>query len=497
MEERFLTLGVMFWEAVVVSELDIMFYTRGSEDDFNRWADVTGDSGWSWNSILPYFLKGSQNEKWTPPADHHDTTGEFNPVFHSTTGLTETSLPGFSLSIDSRVLQTTQVFPNEFPFNEDYNGGKPIGLGWVQSTIGNGTRSSSATSYLSTPFISRRNLDVVLNVRVTRVLQTQSNGTLSIRTIEVLNGSQRQNFTATKEVILSAGSIGTPGILLHSGIGDETVLKPLGISPVLNLPSVGRNLTDQPLSTIAWTSSSTDPFEPPILENNATLLSQSLQQWMTTRTGPLASQALNHVAWKRLDNTSILSQFGDPSAGPNTPHLEFIFTNGGGADFPSGHFVGGGFIVVTPTSRGSVTISSNNPLDAPTIDPAFLSTEFDILAFREALLTTVAFFSTQPWKDFILSPVQPFPNISDINSIDSLLKESAESSFHPVGTAAMSATNAQFGVVNPDLRVKNVEGLRIIDASIMPFITSAHTQAPVYAIAERGSDLIKAFWNVL
>lgn len=170
-----------------------------------------------------------------------------------------------------------------------------------------------------------------------------------------------------------------------------------------------------------------------------------------------------------------------------------MIQSGGGALLPLGHFLLGGAVIVSPTSReyptnskpthilseyaytiyhhfsgGSVTISSNNPLDAPIIDPAFLTTQFDIQALRQAVRNSFAFFSAPAWSGFRGDPVPPFnPDVSSDDSIDEFLQQTSQTSFHPVGTAAMSATNAPFGVVNPDLRVKGVVGLRVVDASIM------------------------------
>lgn len=206
-------------------------------------------------------------------------------------------------------------------------------------------------------------------------------------------------------MILSAGSIGTPNILLHSGIGDANELGPLGISSVLNLPSVGKNLSDHPFAILGWTSASTDPLDPYVLE--VTLLSQSLQQWMTSRTGPLTSQAINHLAWQRLpSNSSLLAQFGDPSAGANAPHLEFLSrTVEERFSLPVISSFVFAYVHTLHYLGGSITISSNNPLDAPIIDPAFLTTQFDIQALRQAVRSSFAFFSAPAWNGFKGDPV--------------------------------------------------------------------------------------------
>ncbi|TFK36268.1 pyranose dehydrogenase [Crucibulum laeve] len=472
------------------SSINGLFYTRGSSSDFDRFARVTGDPGWSWKNMFPYFLK---SEKWSPPADHHSTIGEFNPSLHSTHGMLPVSLPGFPESIDNRVIQTTKDLPIEFPYNVDMNSGSPLGVGWLVASIGNGTRSSAATAYLGPKFITRPNLHVVLNTNVQRVLRTNNNKIPEIRTAEILSGSKLVNLTARKELIISTGSIGTPHLLLRSGIGDETELKNIGIQPIIQSPSVGKNLSDHPFIALAWFVNATNGTNDDI-RNNQTLQSTFLAQWNATRTGPMVDAAVNHVAWMRLPkNASIFERFSDPSSGKNSPHYEIAISNGGGffVSAPTAHFVGAGISMVSPVSRGSVTLRSNNPVDAPLIDPAFLSSEFDIVTMRMAVTAAGQFFAGPSWKDYVLQPAGAFANATTDELLDNAIRNAVATTKHPVGTAAMSAKGSDFGVVDPDLKVKNIEALRIVDASIMPFVPAGHPQAAVYAIAERASDIIK------
>ncbi|KAJ7697520.1 aryl-alcohol oxidase [Mycena olivaceomarginata] len=352
-----------------------MVYTRGSAEDFDRYA---------------------ANEKWTPPADNHDTRGEFNPAVHSTDGINSVSLSGFQWPIfQEHVIQTTRELPEEFPFNLDFNSGEPLGVGWLQSTIGGGERSSSARSYLPRNSYSER--------------------------ICMFCGSL---FTAkaTKETILSAGSVGTPTILMNSGVGNKTALTALGIPSVLDLPSVGSNATEQPGINAGWSA---------------------FGQWNATHTGPFVNIPVTHIIWTRLDADSPIFQ--------NT---------GGFAAGGNGNFMSAGMTVLTPTSRGSVTLQSNNPFDPPVIDLGLLTTEFDLFTAREAIKRPTASFR-RPCGKTTLS--------------------------HPLSTS-MSAKDALYGVVNPDLLVKGASGLSIIDASILPFVTSAHTQQP-------RADLVKERWK--
>ncbi|KAJ7653117.1 pyranose dehydrogenase [Mycena polygramma] len=468
-----------------------MAYTRGSAEDYDRFAAVTGDDGWSWNSLLPYFFK---NEKWTEPADHHDTRGQFDPSVHSTTGINAVSLAGFPWPIISQhIIEATKELPDDWPFNLDMNSGKPIGLGWLQSTIGGGERSTSATSYLGPEFIHRQNLHVLLHAQVSKLVDTRRvNGKLAFGGVQFLQGGSLFTAKAEKEIILSAGAVGTPGILLHSGIGDQAALADLGIPTLLDLPSVGRNASDQPTFVAGWVVNSTQTADSII--QNSTLFNEAFAQWNQSHTGPFTTQATTHLAFLRLDAETLASNnFSDPSAGPNSPHMEVIFFPA--AFLSSGNGISLGMVVLNPVSRGSVTINSSNPFDSPIIDVGFLQSELDLLTARQLVRKVLKFVKAPTWKDYIIAPTGvDLETLSD-DALDEYIRNTASSVAHLVGTAAMSAKNARYGVVDPDLLVKGAAGLRVIDASVMPFVPSAHTQAATYVIAERGAALVKDAWQ--
>ncbi|KAE9396762.1 alcohol oxidase [Gymnopus androsaceus JB14] len=451
------------------SSVNGMFYTRGSADDYDRWATVTGDDGWSWTNIQPYL---ALNEKFEPPADHHNTTGEFNPAVHSFTGTNAVSLPGFPFSTDFKVINAAHELGGIFHYNEDYNGGQPLGVGWLQKTVTTGGhRSSSATSYLQQgPVIQRENLHVLLHARVSRVIP-----------------SPLLQVHASKEIILSAGVVNSAQILLNSGIGNSTYLSQLGIPPLVNLPSVGQNLTDQPgLSTNVFLVNSTQTFDD--INRNATLLDEVYTRFNRTGTGPLVDIGNNQVAFFRV-NESLTEMLGDPSSGKDSPHLELFPSNGFlvGQVPAIGNFLTVSLAVVSPASRGSVTINSTDPFASPLIDPGYYTSPFDIAAMRQGIQIMFQYLTAPSWTA---------TSTTDDSRVDAYIRNNSVSTFHLVGTAAMSAKGADYGVVDPDLRVKKVEGLRVVDASVFPFVTSAHTQAPVYVIAERAAVLVKATWNM-
>ncbi|KAJ6589701.1 aryl-alcohol-oxidase from pleurotus Eryingii [Mycena capillaripes] len=475
------------------SSVNIMAYTRGSKEDYDRWASVTGDDGWSWDKLVPYMRK---NERFSPPVDHHNTTGQFNPAVHGYDGINTVTLDGFPIPIEPHIFEATGQIEG-YPFNLDMNSGFPLGIGWPQYTIKNGSRSSSATSYLAPNFVVRPNLHILLHARVTRVLQTTliSKAFRTVEFVQDINGKQI-TLTARKELILSAGSIGTPNILLHSGIGNSSTLTSLGIRPVHNLPSVGQNLTDHPLTNLAFLVNSNDTNE--AAGRNATLAAEQFAQWNTTRTGPLVDAPGGPKGWLRIpDNSTIFERFPDLSAGPNSAHYELLFSNGfsGGALPPTGNFMSIRTAVVSPTSRGSVTLSSSDPFANPVINPNLLGSEVDLFISRESVKSALRFVTAPAWQNYIISPVG-VNSTSTNNEIDDYIRENTGSEDHPAGTASMSPEGAAWGVVDSDLTVKGLRGLRIVDLSVVPFIPAAHTQFATYVIAERASDLIKEAWSL-
>ncbi|KAJ6535902.1 pyranose dehydrogenase [Mycena vulgaris] len=472
-----------------------MFYTRGSTDDFDRYAALTGDEGWSWDRLIPYFFK---NERWTAPADGHDTRGEFDPAVHGTHGMTAVSLQGYRWPTGARVLQTTQELPDEFPFNLDTNSGTPLGVGWLQQTIGGGERSSAATAYLPPTVQQRANLHILLNAEVLRVLVNETAQGVTIHGVEFshnqLPTATLTRATASKEVILAAGTIGTPHILLRSGIGNKTTLEALGIRSMLDLPSVGMNVSDHAAVVPTWSVNSTDTLDE--VRQNATRFNAAFAEWNVSKTGPFTTIGITHVGWKRLAaDSDVWREFADPAGGPLSPHIELKFGTGSPGGLTPGHFFSINTAVVSPMSRGSITLNSTHPLTAPPlIDPGLLASPFDVRALREGIKMAQRFVAAPAWAGYILAPTPDLANATTDAALDAYIRASASTSSHLVGSAAMSARGAGYGVVDPDLQLKGARGLRIIDASVLPIVPSAHTQAATYVVAERGADLVKEAW---
>ncbi|THH31584.1 hypothetical protein EUX98_g2622 [Antrodiella citrinella] len=495
------------------SSINLLTYNRGSDDVWNRWAQITGDSGWSWNSVEKYYLRSSQ---LVAPTDGRSTVGFEDPQDHGN-GPVQVSIPGFPLPIDNIVLNTAKQLGGRFHFNEDFNSGDFTGIGYMQSTIGGGSRSSGATAYLN-PVDTRPNLDVLINTHVTKLIDVNPasharRGWLSGRnipapqpqltTVELAQTSSgpRVEVTASKEVILSAGVIGTPQILQLSGVGNQADLKAVGIKTIVNLPDVGTNLADHPMLANYFQIQTNDTWDD-VLRNN-TIFGQTLGEWQQEKQGLFVDSPGNTVGFFKLPTgSSALQGISDPSAGPKSGNTELIFVDGFArfgdlAQPATGHFITVLSAVVSPTSRGTVKLASSDPFVHPLIDPAFLTTNFDIKAMVQAINDAVTLLSAPLWQQ-TLKPV-PFADLANATT-DALKADFARRNSvnvnHPVGTAPMSSSSSESGVVDSHLNVKGVSGLRVVDASVFPVIPECHTQALVYIVAERAADLIKTQYNL-
>ncbi|KAF8963769.1 hypothetical protein BDZ97DRAFT_1919542 [Flammula alnicola] len=486
------------------SSANYLFHQYGTDEDWDNLARVSGDSGWSWNNIKGYIQK---HEKFTPPIDGHNTTDQFIPSLHGFHGVLPVSLPGNNQTIDPRVLATTQELA-EFPYNEDMSGGSHslLGVGFVQSSAGGGVRSSSSTTYLAQAN-GRPNLTVLINATVLKLVQTgvTRTGLKSFRSVQFASspgtattpaGNLPITVTARQEVILSAGSVGTTQILQLSGIGKKQDLQAVNITTLIDNPSVGYNLSDHTLLPNIFSVQGDLSFDH-ILRDSADVTAV-LDQWIANKTGMFANNIVNNFGFARIpSNATIFQTSADPAPGPKSPHWEIIISNvwfNPGIPLPpTGSFMTIVVVLITPSSRGSIKLRSNNPFDKPLIDPNMLATDFDIFTMREAVKAIGRFAGAPAFSDYVVGPFgDSFSAAVDDSSIDAYVRGLMTTIFHPVSTASMSSVHASSGVVNPDLKVKGADGLRIVDASVFPLIPSSHPQGAVYLLAERASDLIKA-----
>jgi choline dehydrogenase len=427
------------------SSINAMVYIRGNPLDYDSW----GITGWSWADLMPYFLKAEDNERGA--STWHGAGGPL-PVSEQRSG--------------NRI---TQAFVEAgvqagLPHNEDFNGVAQDGVGMYQVTQRGGLRASAAVAYLH-PAMERPNLTVMPNTLVQRVLFEGS------RAVGVLASQlgQAQELRAAREVILCGGAYNSPQLLMLSGVGPAEHLALREVEVLLDQPAVGENLTDHAASYCVWSTP-----EPQSLL--LALEPAALAEYEATQTGPFASNLAESGGFARVD------------PGAPAPDVQFhvapVHIVEEGMGDPQGHGVWVSPCLLTPESRGSVRLASNDPTAKPIVRKGFYSTESD-LARAVAALRLGLEICAQP----ALAPycAEPFTVPADASeeALRAHLARTTFAIYHPVGTCALGT------VLDEELRVIGLEGIRVIDASVMPVVPRGNTNAPVIAIAERAADLLK------
>ncbi|KAI0777900.1 aryl-alcohol-oxidase from pleurotus Eryingii [Irpex lacteus] len=478
--------------------LNLMTWNRCANDLYDHWATLSGDSGWSWANMEKYYLKTS---RLVAPADGRDTTGQATPSAHGD-GPVEVSVAGFLQPLDSVVVTASKQTGGVWQYNQDINAGSGLGTTYMQSTVGEGKRSHAAVAYLD-PVTNRTNLDVLINTQVTRLINVATSGTPDLRTVEYAQSRDgpRSTVTATKEVILSAGVIGSPQLLQLSGIGSKWLLTGLGIDTLVNNPHVGRGLVDHPMIPLYFKTNSTTTWDPVIQDTN--VFNADLAQWQANKTGLFVDSPADVQSYLRIpDNDFIFNVSPDPAAGPQSAHLETIWVNAfapfGTAPPSSGNYLTVLAAVVSPSSRGSVQINSTSAFDQPLIDPALLTSLFDIYAAVKVIRSVQDFLKTAPFQALALEPYDDLATAFDKGDLGLLAYavKHSETVNHPMGTLPFSSGSNPAGVLDEKLKVRGVSGVRVVDASVFPSVAACHIQAVVYTVAERAADLIKEQYNL-
>ncbi len=438
------------------SAINAMIYTRGHPIDYDDWGRL-GIKGWDFKTLLKYFKKAEDFE-----------LGESQ--YHGKGGPLHVSVPnsshfGFKMFQDA----TMQA---QLPQTQDFNGASNEGFGKYHLTIKDGKRCSSFMGYLK-PNLGRKNLKIIANKIVSKII-IENKRAIGVEYYDASNGVSKKVF-AKREIILSAGAIGSPQILLLSGIGPADELKMIGIEPLLNLPSVGKNLQDHlDVSLLQETSL-------PITYNS---LATGLKQ---------IKVGLEYILFKKgfaRENFLEMGGFAKSHDELHRPNLQFHFMNGLFKNHNKTKIRKDGFTLhvcnLYPESRGEICLKSSNPNAAPRIVANYLATEKDMEIMRLGVKMARRIFSQPAFEN--TKEYEPSAKVQSDDEIDNFIRANAETIYHPVGTCRMGADEES--VVDERLRVRNIENLRVIDASIMPRIVGANTNAPTIAIAEYGADMI-------
>jgi choline dehydrogenase len=432
------------------SSINGMVYFRGHPRDYDDWRQP----GWSYADLLPYFQRLENYEAAHTPPRHRG--GPVNVI----------DIPQPNPLV-RRFLAATDTLG--LARCADFNGGDPEGFGPRQAAIRNGRRESGVTAYLN-PARSRPNLHVVTGALVTRVLFEGRRAT----GVEIERGGARSAVQARREVIVACGAYGSPQLLELSGVGDAAALQTLGNAPLLDLPAVGRNLQDHPAASIAVRTDNTESYG--LSWRTVPRSLRIAAQYLLFRSGPLASNVFEANGFMR----------SRPEA--DRPDLQIIFMpahrNASGHWLPRGHGYGIIFVNLRPASRGSVTLTSNDPHHKPAIDFNFLADAGDMDVLVRGFEIARSILSAPSFAPLAGRETSPGPDVRERGQIEAHIRRSLVTVHHPCGTCRMG------DVVDSSLRVKGIEALRVVDASVIPTVIAGNSNIPVNAVAERAADLI-------
>ena len=434
------------------SSINLMIYARGVAADYDGWA-AAGCTGWDFAGVLPYFVRAEHNSRLGAPL--HGTDG---PLYVEDRRYThELSQAWVDAAVDAGL-----------PRLDDLTGQLPMGVGSNQVTCRDGRRWSAADAYLR-PALDRPNLTVRTGTQATRVL---------FDGLRATGVAYRQDgvdwaVTAEAEVLICGGSVNSPQLLLLSGVGPADRLREHGIDDVVDLPGVGENLHDHPFVPLVWTTRRTTDLRDLATPENMAL-------WQRDGSGPFTSNGGEVGGFVATDGSGLPNV--QLVAGP-TAFIDHGFTRPPMPAFTG--LVG----VVAPRSRGRLMLRSADPLAPPRIDPAYYADPADLAAMTAGLRVQLEIAGHAPLAGFLKDPYLPDRVDPDDDALVEHVRRWNQTEYHPVGTCAMGVHS--HAVVDLELRVRGTEGLRVVDASVMPIIPRANTNAPTIMVAEKAADLIR------
>lgn len=432
--------------------INAMLYVRGDKADYDEWRDEYGAKGWGWDDVLPYFKRSEHNERG--PSEFHAIGGPMNV----------TDLPVVN-PFTHRFLEACQAVG--IPLDEDYNDGSPDGVSVVQVTQKRGARHSVVDAYLA-PARKRRNLTIATGALVHRVV---FDGGRAVG-VEYRDVGGPQRASVAREVILSAGAIGSPHILQLSGIGPADHLREVGVDVVLDQPKVGWGLQDHPFAGVGYQATvpgTLDEAESPV----------ELAKWVARRTGMLTSTVAEAMAFfdRDGDGKADLQYHWGPVGGTNLHGFE--------EDRVPGFAIG--TTLIKPQSRGTVRLRSPDPEVHPDIVGNFLESDADMAVMVDGIEFAREIAHAAPFDEVRGREVTPGEGITG-DELEAWIRQNAELIYHPTSTVAMGGDDD--APLDPELRLRGIEGLRVVDASVMPSVTRGNTNAPTIMIAEKAADLL-------
>ena len=436
------------------SSTNAQIYLRGARTDFDEWA-AHGNSGWSYDEVLPYFIKAEKNERGGD--QFHGASG---PLSVSDVREPNPLSEAFFRSAISLGIQE----------NLDFNANELEGVGYCQFTQKDGRRCSTATAYL-TPARNRPNLDIWTDTHVTRIVFNGCQAT----SVACLRAGSQINIRADREIIVSGGTVNSPVLLMQSGVGPAQLLRHNEIEVVQPLEGVGQNLQDHPIVPIRYLT------KRPVSLLKAKSLN-NVARYLLLRRGMLCGSGVDVLAHLRTRP--------DLPAADLQLLLMAVLWMDQGLGKPTQHGFTIGAAALKPRSRGTITVRSNNPLEPPVIQPNYFSDENgeDIRLLIEGIRWARKIVAAPEFASLAGAEITPGADVKSDQDLAAYIRQNAQTYFHPVGTCRMGID--EMAVVDPQLHVRGIERLRVVDASVMPVIPRANTNAATIMIAERAADLI-------
>ena len=440
------------------SSINAQVFTRGCPEDYDRWADEEGCPGWSSAEVKPYFLRMEGNDTFA--GEHHGTDGPLG---------VSSPAPNLMTKVFVQACQQAGI-----PYNPDFNGARQAGTGVYQTTTRHARRCSAAVGYLR-PTQRRRNLTVETGCLSTRIL---IEGGAAVG-VEYIRLGRAHTARAEREVIVTAGAIGSPKLLMLSGIGPADHLRRIGIEPRHDLPGVGRNLQDHYGTDIVYELKGPWSFDK--YQKWHWMLWAGLEYQLFGK-GPVASNIVEGGAFWWVDRS-------EP-----TPDTQLHFLAGAGVEegipaVPSGAGVTMNTYFLRPSSRGTVTLASADPAAAPVIDPNYLAEPLDLERSVEGVKLMREIMHQPAFARYIRGEHLPGADVGSNGQWAAYIRRQGRTCYHPVGTCRMGSDDQ--AAVDPQLRVRGLGRLRVCDSSVMPSLVSSNTNAPTIMIGERASDLIR------
>ena len=440
------------------SSVNAMVYKRGQSADYDHWRQL-GNAGWSYDDVLPYFKKAECNKRL------HDS-------FHGADGPLNVAERPYTNPLSHVFVGAAQQAG--LPFNPDFNGALQLGCGLFQVTQKNGQRRSAASAYVH-PAAARENLTIVTKAQATRVLIENCRAV----GVEYARGRRRHTARAAQEVVLAAGAINSPQLLLLSGIGPAEELRARGVSAVHDLPGVGQNLQDHLNVSIVQRAKRGSTLDG---KNRGLAPIGVAVEFLLYGTGPGTS------------NVAEAGAFAISELGAANPDIQYHFIPAQVVNHARTPMAGDGVTLhaccLRPQNRGEIRLASADPLASPVMDPNYLAADYDLKILIAGLRQGRDILAAQAFKSWLGEERLPGPAVQSNAELEDFIRATAETEYDPVGTCKMGSD--PMAVVDEKLRVHGIERLRVIDASIMPAIVSGNTNAPVIMIAEKGAEMMLA-----